>query len=53
MAESPDRMGRFRRIVSFAADVGAEEDVAKERLAGTKACYRKSRVSLVWESLKW
>jgi hypothetical protein len=31
-------MGRFRRIVSFAAvDAEDEEDVAKDRLAGTKA----------------
>jgi hypothetical protein len=39
MAESPDRMGRFRRIADVADDdvVADEEDVAKDRLAGTKA----------------
>jgi hypothetical protein len=33
-------MGRFRRMVDVAADdvVDEEEDVAKDRLAGTKAC---------------
>jgi hypothetical protein len=48
MAESPDRMGRFRRMVDAAADdvVDEEEDVAKDRLAETKACYGMSRA--VW-----
>jgi hypothetical protein len=61
MAESPERMGRFRRIVDVAADVvvvaDEEEDVAKDRLAGTKAYYRMSRgygIIIVGElTLKW
>jgi hypothetical protein len=46
MAESPERMGRFRRMVSLVAAelVVDEDDVAKVRLAGTKAYYSMSRV---------
>jgi hypothetical protein len=39
MAESPERIGRFRRIVSLVAVAVAVDDVdvAKDRLTGTKA----------------
>jgi hypothetical protein len=41
MAESPERIGRFRRIVSLVAVAVAvavdDVDVAKDRLTGTKA----------------
>jgi hypothetical protein len=52
-------MGRFRRIVLLVAAVAAdaeEEVVAKDRLAGTKACYGDCMVCVwvcVWVSLLW
>jgi hypothetical protein len=54
MAESPERMGRFRRIDDVADDdvVADEEDVAKERPAGTKAYNGIIMVrEFKWESL--
>jgi hypothetical protein len=54
MAESPERMGRFRRMVDVAAEFDVaeeEEDVAKDRLAGTKAYYRM--VSLWYRYYLW
>jgi hypothetical protein len=47
-------MGRFRRMVDVAAEFDVaeeEEDVAKDRLAGTKAYYRM--VSLWYRYYLW